>query len=322
MREALRRMPKAELHVHLDGSLRPATMLELAATAGVSLPAPDAESLRRWMLVDDARNLEDYLARFDVTIALLQRPEAIERVAYEMVEDAAADGLRYLEIRYCPQLSVGEELSLDEVIEAEWRGLQRGFADFGVPARIINCSLRHYDPELSLVIAEHSVRMRSHGVVGFDLAGGEAGRPCELHREAFDLAARGGPRHHGARRRGRGLGEHLRGDPQLPRGADRPRHAAVREPGAARVCARPPPLHRGEHHLEPADPRGGHGGPASGAPVLRCGHPGDALHRLLADERRGPDRRVSSGTAGPRLHPHRARDDGPHRLRACLPPLA
>lgn len=192
MREALRRMPKAELHVHLDGSLRPSTMLELAASYGTTLPATDAESLRRWMLVDDARNLEDYLARFDVTIALLQHPEAIERVAYEMVEDAAADGLKYLEIRYCPQLSTREGLSLDEVIEAEWRGLQRGLADFGVPARIINCSLRHYDPELSLVIAEHSVRMRSHGVVGFDLAGGEAGRPCELHREAFDVAARGG----------------------------------------------------------------------------------------------------------------------------------
>ncbi|MBP7621033.1 MAG: adenosine deaminase [Gemmatimonadales bacterium] len=192
MHERLRRLPKAELHVHLDGSLRPETMLELAAAREIGLPAQDAESLRRWMLVDDARNLEDYLARFDVTIALLQTPDAIERVAYEMVEDAAADGLRYLEIRYCPQLSTREGLSMDDAVAAEWRGLQRGFADFGVPARIINCSLRHYDPELSVAIAEHSVRMRGHGVVGFDLAGGEAGRPPELHREAFDLAARGG----------------------------------------------------------------------------------------------------------------------------------
>lgn len=192
MRDALRRMPKAELHVHLDGSLRPATMLELARERRITLPATEPEALRHWMLVDDARHLEDYLARFDVTIALLKRPEAIERVAYEMVEDAAADGLRYLEIRYCPQLSIGEGLSLDEVIEAEWRGLQRGLADFGVPARIINCSLRNFDPQLSVEIAEHSVRMQDHGVVGFDLAGSESAQPAGRHREAFEIAARGG----------------------------------------------------------------------------------------------------------------------------------
>lgn len=192
MRERLRRMPKAELHVHLDGSLRPGTMLELARDAGVSLPADEADALRRWMLVDDARNLEEYLARFDITIALLQDPEAIERVAYEMLLDAREDGLRYLEIRYCPALSTRNGLSMDDAIRAEWRGIQRGMAETGVTARIINCSLRHYDPALSLEIAEHSVRMRDHGVVAFDLAGGEAGHPPERHREAFEIAARGG----------------------------------------------------------------------------------------------------------------------------------
>ena len=185
-------MPKAELHVHLDGSLRPATMLDLARDAGITLPAADADALRRWMLVDDARNLEDYLARFEHTIALLQTPEAIERVAYEMVADAAADGLRYLEVRYCPQLSTRHGMLMDDAIAAEWRGLQRGEREFGVVARIINCSLRHFDPQLSREIAEHSVRMQQHGVVGFDLAGGEAGRPPERHRDAFEIAARGG----------------------------------------------------------------------------------------------------------------------------------
>lgn len=192
MRERFRAMPKGELHVHLDGSLRPETMLDLAASSKVSLPARDAESLRRYMLVDDAHNLEEYLARFDYTIALLQTPDAIERVAYEMVVDAAADGLRLLEVRYCPHLSTREGLTMDAAIEAEWRGLQRGEAEFGVVSRIINCSLRHYSPDLSLEIAEHSVRMRHHGVVGFDLAGGEAGRPPEEHRAAFDLASRAG----------------------------------------------------------------------------------------------------------------------------------
>jgi adenosine deaminase len=185
-------VPKAELHVHLDGSLRPTTMIELAATARVQLPTTDPEALRRWMLVDDARNLEDYLARFEHTIALLQAPEAIERVAREMVHDASADGVCYLEVRYCPHLSTRGGLTMDEAVAAEWRGLQQGMAETGVVARIINCALRHDDPERSVAIAEHSVRMRDHGVVGFDLAGGEAGRPPQQHREAFDVAARGG----------------------------------------------------------------------------------------------------------------------------------
>jgi adenosine deaminase len=109
-----------------------------------------------------------------------------------MVVDAHRDNVRYLEVRYCPMLSTREGLSLDEVIAAEWRGLLRGMEETGVVARIINCSLRQYDPERSVEIAEHSVRMRQNGVVGFDLAGGEAGRPPERHREAFDVAARGG----------------------------------------------------------------------------------------------------------------------------------
>lgn len=192
MREQLRRLPKAELHVHLDGSLRPATMLDIASQTGVTLPTDDEEALTRWMLVDDAGDLEDYLRRFDITIALLQRPEDIERVAYEMVADAAADGLRYLEVRYAPWLSTYQGLTLDDVLRAEWAGFQRGEREFGVVTRIISCALRHWSPERSLETAEHSVRMRDHGVVGFDIAGGEAGRPCELHREAFDLAARGG----------------------------------------------------------------------------------------------------------------------------------
>lgn len=190
--ELLRLLPKAELHVHLDGSLRPATMLDLARTAGMTLPAAEPEAIREHMRVDDARDLEDYLARFELTIALLQTPDAIERVAYEMCEDAARDGIWYLEVRYCPSLSCRHGLSLDDVLAAEWRGLTRGEADFGITARIICCSLRHYEPELSLEIAQHAVQWRDRGVVGFDLAGGEAGRPPALHAAAFDAAAEGG----------------------------------------------------------------------------------------------------------------------------------
>lgn len=191
-RDLLRRLPKAELHVHLDGSLRPETMIDLARAARVELPARDPDALRRYMLVDDARDLEDYLRRFDVTIALLQDPSAIERVAYEMVEDARADGLRYLEVRYCPVLSTRQGLTIEEAVAAEWRGLQRGQREFGVRTAIINCSLRHYAPEVSTDLAQRSVSLRDHGVVAFDLAGGEAGRPAVVHREAFDIAEQGG----------------------------------------------------------------------------------------------------------------------------------
>jgi adenosine deaminase len=190
-RELIGRLPKAELHVHLDGSLRPETMIELAREAKVGLPAQDPETLRRFMRVDDATNLEDYLRRFDITIPLLQTPEALERVAYEMVEDADRDNVRYLEVRYCPHLSRRGGMRLDEAIEAELRGLARGERDFGVIARMINCSLRHYDPALSVEIAEHSVAFRERGVVAFDLAGAEAGHPAGAHKAAFDVADRG-----------------------------------------------------------------------------------------------------------------------------------
>ena len=190
-RESIGRLPKAELHVHLDGSLRPETMVELARKAKVVLPSYDPEPLRRFMLVDDAANLQDYLDRFDLTIPLLQTPDSVERVAYEMVEDAARDNVRYIEVRYCPHLSQRQGMTLEEVMQAELRGLGRGESDFGVVARVINCSLRHYEPAVSVEIAECSVAFRDRGVVAFDLAGGEAGRPPGNHREAFDVAARG-----------------------------------------------------------------------------------------------------------------------------------
>ena len=190
-RELLARLPKAELHTHLDSALRPATMVELARAAKFSLPTTDPDALRRFMVVSDAGSLEDYLARFEYTIPLLQTPEAVDRVAYQMVEDAARDNVRYLEVRYCPHLSRRQGMTLDEVMQAELRGLARGERDFGVVARVINCSLRHYDPSVSVEIAECSVAFRDQGVVAFDLAGGEAGRPAGNHRAAFEVAAEG-----------------------------------------------------------------------------------------------------------------------------------
>ncbi len=190
-RETIARLPKAELHTHLDAALRPETMIELARTIGFDLPVWAPAALRRCMQVTAAAGLAVYLRRFAYTIPLLPSPEAIERVSYEMVEDAASDQLRYLEVRYCPWLSRRRGLSMERALEAELAGLARGERDFGVVTRVINCSLRHYDPAISVDIARLSVAYRDRGVVAFDLAGGEAGRPCGAHRAAFDLALEG-----------------------------------------------------------------------------------------------------------------------------------
>jgi adenosine deaminase len=187
-REVLRRLPKAELHCHLDGSVRPQTLIELAQEQGIAMPRPDAESLREFMVVRDARNLEDYLAKFEVTLSAMQRAGALERIAYELVEDAARDGVRYLETRFSPVLNVREGLQTHDAVDAVWRGLGRGEREHGVTARIIICALRNLPPSVSLELAKLTVAFRDRGVVGFDLAGGEMGNPASRHAEAFEYA--------------------------------------------------------------------------------------------------------------------------------------
>jgi adenosine deaminase len=186
--DLLRRLPKAELHCHLDGSLRSETLLELAREYRQPVPRDDADSLRDFMRVDDARSLEDYLAKFDVTLAVLQTAEALERVAYELAIDAARDGVRYIEVRFAPVLNVRGGLSPGEAIEAPLRGLARAALDGGATGRIIVCALRHLSPEVSIELAHLAVAYRSRGVVGFDLAGGELGNPASAHAAAFEFA--------------------------------------------------------------------------------------------------------------------------------------
>ena len=187
-RELLRLLPKAELHCHLDGSLRPETMLELGRELGKPMPATDAEALREFMRVDDARHLEDYLERFAITLSVMQTESALSRVAYELAEDAAADGVRYIEVRYSPVLNVREGLSLEQAVEAPLLGLARAEREHGIVGRVIVCALRHMPQSVSQELAELAVAYRHHGVVGFDLAGGEAGNPARQHVAAFEYA--------------------------------------------------------------------------------------------------------------------------------------
>lgn len=186
--DQLRRIPKAELHCHLDGSMRPATLLELGREYNVKMPRDSADALREYMLVSDAKSLEDYLKRFEVTVAVMQTAEAIERIAYELGADAAADGVRYIEVRNAPILNSRGKLEMGEALEAQLRGLARAEQDHGIIARSIVCSLRQLPPETSLELAQLAVAYRNKGVVAFDLAGGEAGYPASAHGDAFAYA--------------------------------------------------------------------------------------------------------------------------------------
>jgi adenosine deaminase len=186
--EKLRRLPKAELHCHLDGSVRPETLIELGREYGIRMPTTSADELRDYMLVNDAETLEDYLARFEVTISVLQTAEAIERVAYELAEDVAKDGVRYLEVRNAPILNSRRNLSAAEALEAQLRGLARAEVDYGIIARSIVIALRQLSPMVSLELARLAVAYRDRGVVAFDLAGGELGFPASAHSMAFAYA--------------------------------------------------------------------------------------------------------------------------------------
>jgi len=184
-RDLLRRLPKAELHVHLDGSVRPQTLLDLARQQGIRLPADDPQALASYMHVKDARNLVDYLARFDVTLSVMQTPEALERCAYELIEDSAAENVRYLEIRYSPILNTRGGMPLTEAVDAPLRGVARAERDFGVKAQLIICGIRNMSPEVSLELANLTVAYKGKGVVAFDLAGAEYNFPAKKHKEAF-----------------------------------------------------------------------------------------------------------------------------------------
>jgi len=192
--EDIVKAPKALLHDHLDGGLRPATIIELAAEVGHALPASEPDELARWFVsACDSGSLERYIATFEHTVAVMQTPPALHRVAAECALDLADDGVVYAEVRFAPEQHLARGLNLEQVVEAVLAGFAEGSrqaADAGRPIRIgtLLTAMRH--AARSQEIAELSVRYRDTGVVGFDIAGAEAGFPPTRHLDAFEYLQR------------------------------------------------------------------------------------------------------------------------------------
>jgi adenosine deaminase len=187
----IRRAPKVLLHEHLDGGLRPSTLIELADEIGyTALPTQDAAELAAWFKPapgEGGRSLVRYLEAFDHTVAVMQTAAGIERVAAEEVEDLAADGVVYAEVRFAPEQHLSEGLTLDEVVEAAAAGVSRASAGRPIVVGLLLSAMRQ--AARSVEIAELAVRHRDRGVLGFDVAGPEAGYPPTRYLDAFQLIA-------------------------------------------------------------------------------------------------------------------------------------
>lgn len=185
--DCLARMPKAELHVHLDGCLRIETIAELAAQQ--SVPLPGSERLVEQCIAPDAcLDLMHLLSYFAVPISVLQTPSALERVTYELCQDARRENVRYLEIRFAPALHRERGMGLQEIIRAVVSGWHAGSREFGLAGGIILCGMRQMAPEDTFAVARAGIPFLGNGVVGFDLAGDEANYPVLLHREPLLFA--------------------------------------------------------------------------------------------------------------------------------------
>ena len=192
-RTSINALPKISLHDHLDGGLRPQTIIELADAIDLDLPETDAAALAGWFAdQSDSGSLVEYLKTFDITTAVMQTTEGLERVAREFVQDLAADGVIYGEIRWAPEQHLARGLTLDQTVEAVQTGIEQGIDDVassGARIRIgqLVTAMRHADRGME--VAELAVRRRDRGVVGFDIAGAELGFPARNHLSAFDYLA-------------------------------------------------------------------------------------------------------------------------------------
>ncbi len=187
-REFVRGLPKTDLHIHLDGSLRPETVVDIAKKNNIALPTFDVEELRTYLTVDgEVDNLPKYLEKFDITCSVMQDYESLKRVAFELAEDNAKENVRYVEVRYSPILHQNGGMKLEPIVDAVLDGLHEAEKHFNIRTGVIICGIRSIDPDTSLKLAELTVKYKRRGVVAFDLAGAEYNYPAKDHVRAFYL---------------------------------------------------------------------------------------------------------------------------------------
>ena len=187
-REFIKSLPKAELHCHLDGSMRVETIVDIAKKEKVKLPTDDINELRKILEVGmGCKSLEEYLRPFDITAQVLQTEEALTRATFELGEDAAEENVRYIEIRFAPLWHIQKGLSLTQVVEAVLLGARKAERKYDIKIGIIICGIRHTPPADTMKVAELAVAYKNRGIVGFDLAGAEKDFPAKDHKEAFYL---------------------------------------------------------------------------------------------------------------------------------------
>ncbi len=182
------KLPKTDLHVHLDGSMRIETMLDIAQKEGIDLGADTPEKLIKKIGPGKMHeSLNKYLEGFDLTLKVMQTPESLYRAAYELAEDNAKENVHYIEVRYSPILHTQKGLSPTVILESVVEGLKDAERDFNIKSGVIVCGIRNISPEVSMRMAELAVAFKNRGVVGFDLAGAEYNYPARDHLPAFNL---------------------------------------------------------------------------------------------------------------------------------------
>ena len=185
----LKKLPKIDLHLHLDGAIRVPTIAELGDELGIKLPTYDPKELAKFVRVDrDCRSLTDFLKRFDVFYPILPYAVTQQRIAYELCEDCARDNVIYFETRFAPALACNSKFTMEDAVVAAVEGLRRGQRDFEVRCGLILCCYRSITPQQNIDTVKLAHKYRDKGVIGIDLAGDELHYPATPHAEAFALA--------------------------------------------------------------------------------------------------------------------------------------